>query len=106
MIEYQQINEICMRIVYNIDPDKIILFGSYAKGDYNDDSDLDIIVVQQTDLPRHKRALEIYKLFRGLLIPMDFKVYTPDEFDKDQNNKYSFLYSVLKDCKVLYERKD
>ena len=106
MIEGQQINEISMRIANSINPDKIILFGSYANGNFNNDSDLDIIVVKQTELPRHKRALEIRKLFYGLLVPMDFKVYTPEEFDKDQNNKYSFLYSVLKDCKVLYERKD
>jgi predicted nucleotidyltransferase len=106
MIEARQINEISMRIASKIDPDKIILFGSYAKGNFNSDSDLDIIVVKQSDLPRHKRALEIRKLFYRLLIPIDFKFYTPEEFNKDRHNKYSFLYSALKNSKVLYERQD
>ena len=105
MIDKEQIDYISMKIAKSVDPEKIILFGSYAKGDFNDDSDLDFIIVKQSNLPRHKRGLEIRRLFYGLLIPFDLKVYTPDEYNNDLNNKYSFLSSAIKDSKILYDRK-
>ena len=100
----RQIDEISTRIIENIDPEKIILFGSYAKGNHNEDSDLDLIIVKQSNLPKHKRGIEIRRLFYGLLIPMDLKVYTPEEFENELKNKYSFLNSAMKDSKTLYER--
>ena len=100
----QQIDEISTRIIENIDPEKIILFGSYAKGNHNEDSDLDLIIVKQSNLPKHKRGIEIRRLFYGLLIPMDLKVYTPEEFENELKNKYSFLNSVLKGSRTIYER--
>ena len=104
MIANEQINDISMKIVENINPEKIILFGSYARGNYNEDSDLDLIIVKKSNLPRHKRGIEIRRLFYGLLIPMDLKVYTPDEYNAELINKYSFLHSAIKDSKTLYER--
>ena len=104
MIDKEQIDYISTKIAKNVDPDKIILFGSYAKGDYNENSDLDFIIVKQSNLPRHKRGLEIRRLFYGLLIPFDLKVYTPDEYNNDLNNKYSFLSSAIKNSKLLYDR--
>jgi predicted nucleotidyltransferase len=95
-----------MRIVNNIDPEKIILFGSYANGNNNEDSDLDLIIVKKSNLPKHKRGIEIRRLFYGLLIPMDLKIYTPEEYNNELNNKYSFLYTAIKESKILYERKD
>jgi len=105
MIPKKQIDYISKKIIQNTDPEKIILFGSYAKGDYNDDSDLDFIVVKQSNLPRHKRGLEIRRLFYGLLVPFDLKIYTPEEYNNELKNKYSFLNSAIKNSKVLYERK-
>lgn len=104
MISTEQINEIYSKIVQNYNPDKIILFGSYATGSYNEDSDLDLIIVKDSDLPRHKRGMEVRRLFYGYLVPMDLKIYTPHEFTQDLQNKYSFLSSVISDSKILYER--
>ncbi len=101
----EKIDEISMKIVKNINPEKIILFGSYAKGNYSEDSDLDLIIVKQSDLPKHKRGIEIRRLFYGFLIPMDLKIYTPEEFENELKNKYSFLNSAIKDSKTIYERK-
>ena len=95
MIANELINDISTKIVKNIDPDKIILFGSYANGKSNEDSDLDLIIVKQSELPRHKRGLEIRRLFYGLLVPMDLKVYTPEEYKSELSNKYSFLSSAI-----------
>ena len=105
MIENSNINEIVSKIALTFNPDKIILFGSFAKGDHNEDSDLDLIIVKESDLPKHKRGIEIRRLFYGILVPMDLKIYTPKEFDRELNNKYSFLSTAIKDSKTLYERK-
>ena len=102
----RQINKVTAMIVDKIQPDKIILFGSYAKGNYNDSSDIDLIIVKQSELPKPYRCLEIQKLFYRSLIPIDIKFYTPVEYNLDLNNKYSFLSSVIKESTVLYERKN
>ena len=106
MIETNQIDEIVNRIARNYKPDKIILFGSYAKGNYTDNSDLDFILIKDTITPKHKRGLEVRRLFYGLPIPMDFKIYTSSEFINELSNQYSFLSSAIKDSKILYERKN
>ncbi|HBX50484.1 MAG: hypothetical protein A2275_01350 [Bacteroidetes bacterium RIFOXYA12_FULL_35_11] len=105
MISIDQINEIYTRIVQEVNPEKIILFGSYATGRYNEDSDLDLIIVKDSNLPKHKRNIEIRRLFYGYLVPMDIKIYTPQEFQQELKNKYSFLSSAIIESKVLYERK-
>jgi len=106
MIETVQINDIVNRIALNYNPDKIILFGSYAHGNFSDNSDLDFILVKDTNTPKHKRGLEVRRLFYGLPISMDFKIYTSSEFSDELSNQYSFLYSAIKGSKMLYERKD
>ncbi len=106
MIGRKQINDIVNRIADNYKPEKIILFGSYARGNYNEDSDLDFILIKNTSTPKHKRGLEVRRLFYGLPIPMDFKIYTTSEFVNELSNQYSFLSSAIKDSKILYERKD
>jgi len=105
MIELKKINDIVARIAAKFNPDKIILFGSYASGKPNNDSDIDLLVIQDTDLPRHKRSFDIQKMLIGSMIPMDILVYTNNEFEKEKNEKYSFLNSAIKTSKILYERK-
>jgi predicted nucleotidyltransferase len=106
MIGTLQIDEIVNRIATSYNPDKIILFGSYAYGNSSEDSDLDFILIKDTTLPKHKRSNEVRRLFFGLPIPMDFKIYTSTEFNNELSNKYSFLSSAIKGSKILYERKD
>jgi predicted nucleotidyltransferase len=105
VIEFTKINDIVTRIAINFNPDKIILFGSYAAGTPNDDSDIDLLIIKDTDLPRQRRSFDIQKMLIGSMIPMDIIVYTNNEFEKEKNEKYSFLNSVIKTSKILYERK-
>lgn len=104
MIETTKINEIVNRIALNFKPDKIILFGSYAAGNPNEDSDLDLLIVKDTSQPIHSRGFEIRKALIGSMIPIDILVYTNEEFEKGKDEKYSFLNSAIKSAKVLYER--
>jgi len=105
MIESAKINDIVARIATNFNPDKIILFGSYATDTPNNDSDLDLLIIKDTDLPQHRRSFDIQKMLIGSMIPMDILVYTNNEFEKEKNEKYSFLNSVIKTSIILYERK-
>jgi predicted nucleotidyltransferase len=104
MIDNNQIIEIVDKIANDYFPDKIILFGSYAHGDYTENSDLDFLIIKDTNIPKHKRGLEIRKLFYRLPIPMDFKIYTNLEYINEIANQYSFLNSALIGSKVVYER--
>ncbi|RLC44808.1 MAG: nucleotidyltransferase domain-containing protein, partial [Candidatus Cloacimonadota bacterium] len=61
MITQKQIEKIVKRIIKHYRPDKIILFGSYAYGNPTEHSDLDLLIVKNSNLPRYKRAREIRK---------------------------------------------
>ena len=104
MIEIAKINEIVNRIAIKFNPDKIILFGSYAVGNPNNDSDLDLLIIKDTDLPRHKRSFDIQKALIGSMVPMDIFVYTTKEFEQEKNEKSSFFSLAIKTSKILYER--
>jgi len=105
MIETNKINEIVNRIAYKFNPDKIILFGSYAMGNPSNSSDLDLLIITDTDLPYHKRSFDIHKALIGSMVPIDILVYTQKEFEQERNEKSSFISSAIKTSKVLYERK-
>ena len=104
MIDSYKIAEVVSRIAKKFNPDKIILFGSYANGTPNDDSDLDLLIVQETDLPMHKRGTDIRLWLIGAMIPIDILIYTQSEFEKEKKRSTSFLSSAIKNSKVLYER--
>ena len=104
IISEDKIEEVIKRIVENINPQRIILFGSYTKDNFNEHSDLDLLIIKNTDLPSHKRGRVIFKHLRGLKIPVDIVVYTPEEIKEWQNEKHSFLSKILKEGKVIYDR--
>ncbi|MCK9413952.1 MAG: nucleotidyltransferase domain-containing protein [Prolixibacteraceae bacterium] len=106
MIDSNKINEIVSRIATRFNPEKIILFGSYANGIPKHDSDLDLLIVQETDLPIHQRGFDIRMSLRGTMIPMDILIYTKSEFNLEKDRNHSFLNSAMKNSKILYERAD
>ena len=85
---------------WNRDPSvkKIILFGSVAGGDVHRDSDLDLIIVQETD---KKFLSRLEPFYRDARIAMDILVYTPDEFAAMTEG--IFLKNALRDGVVVYE---
>ena len=104
MISQSKIFEIVDKITSGYQPAKILLFGSYATGNPHPDSDLDFIIIKNTDIPKAKRGRELRKLLFGALIPLDLKIYTPHEFEEESMNKFSFLHNALKTSKVVYEQ--
>ncbi len=93
-----------MKIANRFNPEQIILFGSYAKGTQDEDSDIDLLIIQDTDLPSYKRGIDIRMSLIGTKMPIDILVYTRNEFEKEKNDKYSFLYSAINTAKILHQR--
>ena len=104
MIENYQIQNVVNKISNNFDPDKILIFGSFATGNANQNSDLDLIIIKNSDLPRHKRSIEIQKSLIGSMIPIDILVYTNQEFEEEKLQKNTFINLLNNSYKIVYER--
>jgi len=99
------INDIVERIVEAVNPEKIILFGSYAYGKPTKNSDLDILVIMNSKLPRYKRSVPIFKALAGILIPKDIIAYTPQEVEEWDEVPQAFITTAVSKGKVIYEKK-
>lgn len=104
MIDERLIQEVTDRIVAAYEPEKIVVFGSWAWGDPDADSDLDLLVIKASNLRRDKRGQEISRLFASRRFPLDVLVYTPEEVKKCLRMKGSFVKYVLDQGRVVYER--
>ena len=100
------INYIVEKIVREIQPEKIILFGSYARGDFNRSSDLDLFIVKD-DKEKSSRMIrrKVDALLRGRKFAVDLLVRKPKEVEWNFRAKNPFyLYHIFRDGKVLYEK--
>jgi predicted nucleotidyltransferase len=84
-------------------PDKIILFGSVARADWDEGSDVDVIVVYETTKPFLERLKELY-LSWSLPKAVDILAYTPTEFTKMSKTNF-FIQAAVKEGESIYERK-
>ncbi|MCD4786330.1 MAG: nucleotidyltransferase domain-containing protein [Candidatus Eremiobacteraeota bacterium] len=98
------LNEIVKRILSLAKPEKIVLFGSYARGDAVEDSDIDILVIQESGIPRYKRGVPIRLALKGLFLSKDIVVYTPEEVEEWSSVPYAFITTILREGKVLYAK--
>ena len=98
------IDQVVKKIVDHINPLQVILFGSHATGTPATDSDLDLFVVVESNLPRHKRSAKIRLLFSPAPCPMDILVYTPQEVESCSGVVNHIVTNVMTTGKILYER--
>ncbi len=97
-IPQKAIDQVVKQIVEKFKPQKIILFGSYARGNPRPESDVDLLVVM--DAP--KQSLDIRRHL-GVMFGLDLIVYTPKRLKERVDMGDWFLRDVLKEGKVLYE---
>ena len=93
------------KIINNFNPDKIIIFGSYAYGHPTVDSDMDIMIVMDTDEKPHKRAVSVRKVLKGIGIPKDIIVKTPEEFERFKDIVGTIVYPAAHKGRIIYERR-
>ena len=105
-IDRATIQAITRLIVERFDPEQIILFGSHARGEANEHSDLDLLVVMHTDAGRRQHGNPIRRaIAEHFVLPIDVIIRPPDVLAEQRNNPYSLIHKVLEEGEVVYERR-
>jgi predicted nucleotidyltransferase len=98
------IKKIVERVVSRFSPEKIILFGSYAKGNAGPDSDLDLLIVMPVIGSRRQKAVEIGVALHDITVAKDVIVVTPEEFEWRKDVIGTIEWPAWREGKVLYAR--
>lgn len=95
------VQEIVRRVVETVKPEKIILFGSAARGDMGPDSDLDILVVK-AGVHRRNTARIIRRNLFGIGVPLDIIVVTPEDIEQYGDCPALIIEPALREGRVVY----
>jgi predicted nucleotidyltransferase len=98
------LTEIVTRILSAGSAERIVLFGSRARGEARPDSDLDLLIIEESNLPRYRRAARYYLALAGAFPAKDIVVWSPHEVAEWQGVANSFVSTALREGKILYER--
>jgi uncharacterized protein len=98
-------DEIVQRIRSVANPRKIVLFGSRARNEHRPNSDIDLLVIEESTLPRHRRAVPLCAALADMPIDVDTEVvvYTPAEVEEWRGANAAFITTALREGRVLYE---
>lgn len=101
----EEITSLVNRIARGYQPERIILFGSVARGEERTNSDIDLLIVKRTREKRPFRVKKVFETLRGMErhYPLDVLVYTPGEVEKRLRLGDYFVRRVLQEGQVLYE---
>lgn len=100
----KQIQKIVEHIADQLQPVKIILFGSFARGDYNTASDLDLCVIIRSAADWFTRTYEFKQKVVFSEFDIEPHIFTEEEFDKMIKSENPFAMCILKEGKILYEQ--
>jgi predicted nucleotidyltransferase len=98
------LNEFKHRIVPRFHPQRIILFGSHAGGSPGPDSDIDLLIVMEVKGSIRQKVNEIDLLMADRIIPMDFIVLTPKQYEQQKDIIGTMVRQADREGKVIYER--
>jgi len=96
------IQDLTQRIVAEVQPLRIIVFGSAAKGEMHADSDIDLLVVMPEGTHRRRTAQMLYRRIRKVGIPFDILVATPADLEKHKENIGLIYRQILAEGKEVY----
>jgi predicted nucleotidyltransferase len=99
------IGDIVRRIVETAQPEKIILFGSRARGDARPNSDFDVLATKESSEPGYRRDAPLYVALVDLPVEVDVLVYTPEEVAEWAQVPQAFATTATREGKTVYERK-
>ena len=105
MITQSVLQEAAERLAAKFQPQRIILFGSYAQGTADEHSDVDLLVICAIRGSRRKLMVEMDRTLRGLNFARDIMVLSPEEFERDRHIPGTLARPVWQGGKILYERK-
>ncbi|MDP1689165.1 MAG: nucleotidyltransferase domain-containing protein [bacterium] len=101
----QKLKEITEKIVKEYDPEKIILFGSYAWGTPGPDSDVDLLIVKESNDRRIERERCVQRILFRSKMPIDVLVYSQQELEEKINkDRNLFLEDIVRNGRVLYTK--
>ena len=90
-------------LIDNLQPEKILLFGSMADKRLSEWSDIDLVIIHHTNLPFYRRIKQALQLIHPK-VGVDLLIYTPDEFAKLSRERRFFRDEIIEGGKVLYAR--
>jgi uncharacterized protein len=106
-VSEELIEQMAKEIVREVDPERIVLFGSWARGQANESSDVDLLIVERDpfgpDRSRRKEAARIWRCLSGFRVPTDILVYSADEIAQWQDSVQHVIGKAMREGKVLYE---
>ena len=91
-------------LIREVEPDRIILFGSRARSDNEEQSDYDICILKTGVVHRRKLAKQIYRLLYDIDVPVDVIVETPERFNQLKDNRFLVYKEIARHGQVIYER--
>ena len=103
MISADTINKLVRTLVEAASPTKIILFGSYARGDAREDSDIDLLVVERGLVSKRDEMVRLRRLLRPFRVPVDVLVVSETEFNDWSHLIGTALYWASTEGKLLHE---
>lgn len=98
------LKDMVKRIVEKFDPDRIILFGSRARGDHRPDSDIDLLVVMPVDGSVRDKRVEIRVALNSMHVAKDIVVVTPDQYRRWRDVPGTIVYPAIQEGRIVYER--
>ena len=100
----EKIESVVQKMVREFDPEKVILFGSWAWGNPTPDSDVDLFIVKDTDRPTREVAMEIDGSIFPRPFPIDLMVYKPEQVERSIESGNFFVRDIIAKGKVLYAK--
>ena len=96
------IDRFVQTVVTAVSPLRIILFGSAARGEVREDSDVDLLVVMPPGTHRRKTAQRLYRQLVGLGVPFDIVVATSEDLELHRSNPGLIYGTILREGREVY----